>query len=127
MSYMSNVALAIREEDYELLKEERKNNEDLIRLLEMGSEDDSYRKNGIIVLSWNDIKWYDSFSEIEDVENFMHELEKKDAPYKFIRIGEDYDDIEFRSNWGDEDKYDREECSTIANAVSLYRDIDIYI
>lgn len=126
MGYRSQVAIAIREEDYELIKEEKKENKDFIELLEMGSEDCSYRKNGIIVLTWNDIKWYDSFSEIEDMEDFMYKLDDKEAPYKFIRIGEDYEDIEIKNNWGNEEKYG-DDCVKVDSAISLYRDIDIYL
>lgn len=58
--------------------------------------------SGFYKISFDDIKWYESF---DDVNNFMICLDKLDTqeiPYSFIRIGEDTTDIEHRTNWTDD-------------------------
>lgn len=51
---------------------------------------------GAEIWLWNSIKWYSgdplSYPEIDFIEKLMVELE--DGDYRFIRIGEDYDDTE---------------------------------
>ena len=62
------------------------------------------------ILVWEWVKWYDSYPEIQAIEEVMDELNDdeffKDIPneemsdwgYKFIRLGEDGDDVEERDN-----------------------------
>lgn len=40
------------------------------------------------------IKWYDSYPNVRNFNKMLDLLEQYDLPYKFIRIGEDYNDIE---------------------------------
>lgn len=40
------------------------------------------------------LKWYNSYPDIEYLERFMNSLNDED--YLFIRIGEEYDDTEYR-------------------------------
>lgn len=49
-----------------------------------------------IIAEWEDIKWYDWGGN--DVSTFMKELSKlddDDIPYEFMRVGEDYEDVEY--------------------------------
>jgi len=41
---------------------------------------------------WSDVKWYDSYPEVSFICNFISELDEDD--YRFVRIGEEYDDNE---------------------------------
>jgi hypothetical protein len=123
MGYRSEVAIAMRKEDYELLKEFDKENKNLIELLEMA---DKKEYNGAISLKWEWLKWYPEFSEVQAIEEFLCKLSDEDKPYKFIRIGEEYDDIETENNWGDEEKYG-EVVSTIYDMIGIIRYIDTYI
>jgi len=48
-----------------------------------------------VVISWDDIKWYENC--YDDVDTIMHGLEHLDSEgysYRFYRVGEDCDDIE---------------------------------
>lgn len=47
-----------------------------------------------VVFGWNEIKWYQSFSEVRFIEDYLAELQEKGHPCSFIRIGEDVDDIQ---------------------------------
>ena len=55
-----------------------------------------------------DVKWYDSFPEVEEFYTFLSELDDLESPgvepvYGYIRIGEDDQDVDFR---GDPGEYD---------------------
>ena len=52
---------------------------------------------GAVVFLWEGEKWYDEFDEIAFVDEFMDNLPHED--FLFIRIGEDYDDIETRGSF----------------------------
>ena len=61
-------------------------------------------EEGAILFRWDSIKWYDSFEEVEAIEDFMdwcecEELELDDGIhsamdfFRFVRIGEEMDDV----------------------------------
>ena len=61
-----------------------------------------------LMFHWKDIKWYESFEEIGAIERFMNKLDNSDDIeidgvwislsdlYRFVRTGEEFDDIEVR-------------------------------
>ncbi len=66
-------------------------------------------EEGSVMFRFDGIKWYDSFPEIQAIEEFMAhmscEIDLKDSEdnqvdgeelYRFVRIGEEYEDIEQR-------------------------------
>ena len=55
--------------------------------------------SGAVAFCWNGMKWYADFEEVAFVENFMADLEYED--YYFIRVSEDYDDIEVNGGFWD--------------------------
>lgn len=55
--------------------------------------------SGAVAFCWNGMKWYAVFEEVAFVESFMADLEY--AEYYFIRVGEDYDDIEVNGGFWD--------------------------
>ena len=72
-------------------------------------ERDFQDEKGSFFFEWQGIKWYDSYEPIRAITDFMDwaqdrmEIEGKEIDgedfYRFVRIGEDYDDIETRG-WG---------------------------
>ena len=63
-----------------------------------------YQGEGHWLFTANDIKWYafDDFEHIQVFEKFMDAMDEKfehDAQYRFIRIGEEIDDMERRGDW----------------------------
>ena len=55
--------------------------------------------SGTVAFCWTGMKWYADFEEVAFVENFMADLEYED--YYFIRVGEDYNDIEVNGGFWD--------------------------
>ena len=49
--------------------------------------------SGVELYYWDTYKWYIEFPEIKWITDFIDSLSPEE--YKFIRIGEDYDDIEY--------------------------------
>lgn len=59
-------------------------------------------ESGFYKISFDDVKWYDSFKEVE---NFMHTLdllEEQEIPFSYVRLGEETNDIDHRCNWTDD-------------------------
>jgi len=88
MGYRSDGAIYLPQKAYFLLpdklKQDLKNN---------------WHKDENIENVWNfyDWKWYDSFDDIKDWENFMRKLNDAEEEYDFIRLGEDINDSEVRT------------------------------
>lgn len=53
-------------------------------------------KSRIWFLVSEHIKWYDSYDEVQQFERFLDELDPED--FKFVRIGEEYEDIEIKGD-----------------------------
>ena len=51
-----------------------------------------------LMLELSDVKWYDDYDEVIAWTQFMQQAPDNDLNYEFIRIGEDYDDIEKDEN-----------------------------
>ena len=54
-----------------------------------------HEANGVIV-GFDGVKWYDGYPEVDAFEDALSELDEAGVPFCFVRIGEDYDDIEHR-------------------------------
>ena len=61
--------------------------------------DQDYCDEGHLLVTWNSIKWYESYPEVNVIEKFISEMEEaadKSEMFRFVRVGEDYDDIDNR-------------------------------
>lgn len=90
MGYRSDGKLWFSEEAKELFTNE---------IAEALSEYDVETAGNYTIYSFDGWKWYNSYPEIQLMENFMSELDEKEIPYEFIRMGEDDGDIEHRGDW----------------------------
>ena len=122
MGYRSDIAIAMRKEDFELLKEFDKENQNLVELLEVAEVKES---RGVVVIKWDSLKWYPYFPEVQAINEFLGKLSDEDKPYRFIRIGEDTADTEVEYNYGDEEYGDV--AYRINGAIDVVRYIDTYI
>ena len=67
--------------------------------------DKDYQDDGHWLFTASDINWYASSEDYKDIqmfENFMDAMEEvvdKREKYRFIRIGEEIEDIEYRGDW----------------------------
>ena len=104
MGYRSEVVLAVSKELMpHFLSVMAKHPES--RELVFGHNDEleqDYQDEGHFFVRWGSIKWYEGYPDIDTFENFMNECgemvdnKDKEDMFKFIRIGEDYADIEER-------------------------------
>lgn len=51
-----------------------------------------------MLLQYEDIKWYSNDTAVCAFEEALERLDARDIPYQFVRVGEDYTDIEWREN-----------------------------
>lgn len=98
MGYRSEVAGLIYAPQ-ELVNKFKKDHADVIQLLDDEFNDGSLKYLGneeydFIYLHGKQWKWYDSFKEVEAWHKLMDLAEKDGLAVEFVRIGEDYDDIE---------------------------------
>ena len=116
MGYRSDVALCIKKEDYEVLKARAETAEynilDSVSTIRFDDEDN------VVAIFWGYVKWYSEYEDVAVVENLIDELYAADKPFTFIRIGEERDDIEERSNWVE---------NVICDKIHLIRDIEFDI
>jgi tetrahydrodipicolinate N-succinyltransferase len=50
----------------------------------------------------DDVKWYESYEDVQNIERFLREVEELEYVVEFIRVGEESEDIETRYSDGSE-------------------------
>jgi hypothetical protein len=109
MGYRSDIAIAIHKDlqgDFLTFL----NTEELMAEIFGDSSDfeldKDYQGEGHWLFTAEDIKWYtnwDDFADVQMFQKFMDEMDKGDqnkwGKYRFIRLGEEIDDIEYRGEW----------------------------
>lgn len=110
MGYYSDVCLALTRDGVDALKgklaskdttdKARSEVEELLAYADHHADADS----GAECWKWSDVKWYDCdpeyFPEVDFIERLMRELDEED--YRFLRVGEDEDDVEARGYFLDD-------------------------
>lgn len=98
MGYRSDVAFKTTTEGYVLIK---KWNDEIEKELDrpLTHAKVQVTDEGFYKITYEWIKWVDVFAEVKYFINFMEKLKELEIPYAFIRIGEDYDDIEYEQNY----------------------------
>lgn len=54
----------------------------------------SIESGGCVYIAWRAQEWYEARPEVEAVMEAIAELDGRGVPYRFARVGEEYDDIE---------------------------------
>ncbi len=93
MGYRSDVVIATNLE-----------NKDLVALLQDADPDEMTSEHGKIWVTFEQVKWYESYSDVSKIMTALTQCEPimveskfgsyETDSYAFMRIGEDYDDIE---------------------------------
>lgn len=84
MGYRSQVIVAIKSKLYETEKD---------KVNKLTSDcDNKLVKDGVVYFIWDSVKWYDTYPEVAEIQEFIANNEKSSA---FARVGEDINDIEF--------------------------------
>jgi len=60
-------------------------------------------------LYWDYVKWYEGYECVDFVETFLQEIPHED--YRFVRVGEESDDVEERGDYYDSDVFVRRSIS----------------
>ena len=92
MGYRSDVRVRMREQDYNVLKANIVNNEELEDYIVNWGKVINSKKIGndtFVLIEWEDIKWYDSYEHIDYIMTYLQTL----PVYAFCRIGETSGDI----------------------------------
>lgn len=102
MGYRSNVYLKTTTEGWVILK---KFNDELTE--DWSDKPLAYSviertAGGNYKITWEDIKWYDSYASVQHLYEVLNIYEMKDIPYSFIRIGEEECDCEHKRSYVDD-------------------------
>lgn len=96
MGYRSDVRFCMKKENFEEIREKVRNlasdDKDMMDNLDVKKE----YADGAVAFGWDYVKWYTGYEIVDLFENYMNELTRKEIEYSYIRIGEDYEDIETR-------------------------------
>lgn len=99
MDYKSEIVFKTTEEGFRVFKEFNDSITDA-SARPLSDMNISRTKSGFVKITHDDIEWSGAY--LRRVLNFkrgIRTLETAGIPYKFIRIGEDYDDIEIQENY----------------------------
>ena len=108
MGYRSDVAIAIHKDlqgDFLTFLNTEKLMTQIFGDMSDFHLDKDYQDEGHWLFTCNSIKWYTTFNDFEDIQlfedfmNAMEEVVEKREKYRFIRIGEELEDIEYRGDW----------------------------
>jgi len=91
MGYRSDIRVMFKKAGYEKFKE-LYNKSDEFKLEKQ--VDEVIKKNNNVLLKINDVKWYDTYEEVEHFNEKLEEITEFGFSYRFVRIGEDNRDIE---------------------------------
>ena len=114
MGFRSDVYICMKVENFEELKKRLLADEDGKYLVQTINEEHNF-EDGTVLFGFIDVKWYDSFKEVQIVEDYLTELSTNDVEYKEVIINED-NTIETRENY----------IEGLCDHMSPYADIDIY-
>ena len=90
MGYRSQVAIAIKKEEFQ------KHN--TVKLSEALKDCDLVEQgNDHFTFIWEDVKWYPNYADVALIEAVLDEID--DPNYGFVRIGEDDNDIEKKGEY----------------------------
>ena len=113
MGYRSQVVLAISKElvPFLLLATSKcKETEELV--FKYGNLDRNYENDKSWLLVWEDIKWYEGYSDIDAIEKFLDDAESgewkitdddgnevhSEELFRFARVGEEHGDVDVRGS-----------------------------
>ena len=79
---------------------------------EADQREEDYEEKGSMLFAWSCIKWYDSYEGVRAIEDFLDWCDSEDVPsqdakgervsgdecYRFVRVGEELEDIEERGS-----------------------------
>jgi len=108
MGYRSDVAIAIHKDLQGDFLTFLKTEELMAQIFGDMSDfqlDKDYQGEGHWLFTANSIKWYATFDDYADIQMFekfmdaMEEVIEKREKYRFLRIGEELEDIEYRGDW----------------------------
>ena len=110
MGYRSEVAIALTSEAANKLFVLQEFCPELKELINDADETSHFDKQSIdrgfdTKLYWNHIKWYDTYTEIQQMETFLYQILEDDEAFLFLRIGEETDDMESRGHFWESDMY----------------------
>ena len=101
MGYRSDVVLAVNKEIMPEFLAYLATNDEAKRLVfsDHCELNQDYEGEGHLLVAWTGIKWYEGFPDVGVIEKFTCEQDEdtdNSEMFRFVRMGEDYGDVEVR-------------------------------
>lgn len=108
MAYRSDVRIVVSSKGYEELKKYVSDNlpPDLKQYNLLDNTDLKLLRKDQIMFGWNAVKWYEyaNFKEVDSIMDGLDSLKDKNYSYRYVRLGEQFDDIDEKYIDGELDK-----------------------
>lgn len=107
MGYRSDIRIITSKEGFEKLKEFveeylKEHNEDYNLLEECDIKQEGKEQ---CYFGWDSVKWYENdYTDVDAIMEGLNHIGEKEYSYRYMRIGESYDDIEERFYDGEKDE-----------------------
>ena len=100
MGYRSDIRIKTTKNGYNAIKREWKkqiqvlneNNIDYYNL--MDNIEIFEEHNDIVYIGWDYLKFYKGYEEVDAIYDILEILQKREYPFHFLRIGEEWNDVE---------------------------------
>lgn len=128
MGYYSTIRIATTEKGFEEMKELSGIYESEYGCVEPfmdNIESMESPHDGDIVLGWDNVKFYEEFPETKHLERVLEEAENKGVPFIFMRIGEEWDDVEYSYSYTAESLRNQELYGELK--TNMFPEVQIYI
>ena len=101
MGYRSDVVLAVNKEIMPEFLAYLATNDEAKRMVfsDHCELNQDYEGEGHLLVAWTGIKWYEGFPDVDVIEKFTCEMDEdtdNSEMFRFVRVGEEYEDIEVR-------------------------------
>ena len=98
MEYLSEVRMCITKRDMRILKNNlSKIESNILDICDIKKEILGFNNKRYILFGWNDIEWFSKYKEISIIKNTLNEFKNKRLPFKFLRVGQNINDVEKHS------------------------------
>jgi len=76
-------------------------------------------------ITFDDLKWYDSYKQVQNFNKVLDMYDEQDIPYSFVRLGEEVEDVEHRRNYVDDMPWEIEGFEPVVDVYDEEHDYEL--
>lgn len=90
MGYLSDIYFITNQEGYSLIVQDA----DAQSIVNVANSIEVNKEKDYVLVIWQSIKWYPMYPPIRSFMDLLWELEEQGIPYRFIRLEEEFGDVD---------------------------------